>query len=208
MWRKVLFALPVLTFAFVVLFISILRTAAVKYEFSGKVEPSNVLGESDIYIDYHLAYPGKVLPDHPLWSVKALRDKIWLLLTTNKSRKAELNLLFADKRVGSSQILFEKGKSELAFSTLTKAEKYLEEALAIEKEQREKGEDTGHFLYTLANASLKHAEVIEKILDVAPEDAKPGIIELKKYPQKTYEDARNALLEKGTNPPECPFDWR
>jgi hypothetical protein len=33
-------------------------------------------------------------------------------LTTNITRKAELNLLFADKRIGASRILFENKKSE------------------------------------------------------------------------------------------------
>lgn len=210
MWRKIAIALPVLIFAFVVLFASILRTAAVKYDFqktSSRQDDTKVLGEEAASVDYSLAYPGKVLPDSPLWPLKALRDKLWLFITTNPSRKAELKLLFADKRVGASEVLFEKGKAEIAYSTLTKAEKYLEEASAQERVNRQKGIDTSEFLQTISLAALKHVEVMETLLTVAPEDAKPGIIQTENYAKRVYNDAKNALMEKGLEPPENPFDW-
>jgi hypothetical protein len=212
MLRKVLITLPVLVFAFGILLTSILRTASVKYEFNGKIASNSqdmqVLGEEDIVIDYYLVYTGRVLPGSPLWFVKALRDKIWLLLTTNSSRKAELKLLFADKRLGAAKILFEKGKAGVGFSTLTKAEKYLEEAVAQESENRNEGDDTSEFLVTLAKASLKHFQVMEEIVDIAPEDAKPKVIEIQSYPKRAFEESRNALLEIGKTPPENPFGWQ
>jgi len=57
-------------------------------------------------------------------ALKAIRDKLWHVLTMDASKEAELSLLCSDKRLGMSKILFERGKPELAFSTLTKGEKY------------------------------------------------------------------------------------
>lgn len=213
MLRRLAIVFSVLIFAFGILFTSALRTAAVKYEFSDVQETGTktqtlVLGEETVNIDYFLAYPGRVLPDSPLWPLKALRDRIWLWITTNPSRRAELNLLFADKRVAMSKILFEKGKSEVGYSTLTKAEKYLEEASIQERQNRENGIDTSEFLSRLAKASLKHAQIMEEIRKIAPDDAKPGIVQTGDYAKSTYEDARNALQEKGLPVPENPFDWR
>lgn len=208
MLRRLAIISSVLLLAFGILFTSVLRTASVKYEFSMPASGSPpVLGEETVEIDYFLAYPGRVLPDHPLWPLKALRDRIWLFITTNPSRSAELKLLFADKRVTMSKILFEKGKPEVGFSTLTKAEKYLEEAVNQEKENRQKGIDTSELLSRLAQASLKHAQVMEEILTIAPEDAKPGIIQTEDYAKRAYEDAKNGLLESGLPVPENPFDW-
>lgn len=208
MWRKALIAASVLTFAFSILFISVFRTASIKYEFSGpSLYQNRVLGQSDVNINYQLPYPGKILPDSALWPVKALRDRVWLFLTTSDTRKAELKLLFADKRLGSAKILFERGKPEIAFTTLTKAEKYLEEAVIKEKENRAKNIDTSEFLLRLANASLKHYQLMEEMLTVAPDDAKPGIIRTQDYAKRAYEETRNALLEKGMTPPENPFAW-
>lgn len=211
MWRRLLVAASTVTLAFAILFISVFRTASVKYDFSDVRTPDHqrsfVLGDKDVHVNYSLPFPGKVLPDSPLWPIKALRDKIWLFLTTNPGRKAELKLLFADKRLGSAKLLFEKNKPEIGFTTLTKAEKYLEEAVTQEKINREIGQDTTELLQRLSNASLKHYEVMEEILMIAPDDAKPQVISSQDYSKSAYELVRDALFEKGIQPPESPFDW-
>ena len=209
MLKKVLFVTGTLTFAFGILLFSLFRTASVKYDFN-PINPkdAHILGESTSLVDYYLPYPGGVLPDSPLWPLKAARDRLWLSANTMPTREAELYLLFADKRLVSAVILFEKGQSELGLSTLTKAEKYLESAYNLEVENRKSGYNTDDFLEKLANASLKHYELIDYILTIAPDEAKPEIIEVKNYPEKIYEDTRNILLDKRISPPENPFDWQ
>jgi hypothetical protein len=210
MWRKIVLTTSALVLAILILSISILRTASVRYEFYDvkRVGDQKILGETDERIDYFLVFPGNVLPDSPLWPLKALRDRLWLSLTTNPSRKAELKLLFADKRLGSAQILFERNKPEIGLSTLTKAEKYLEEAGNQEEENRKNGLDTSEFLDRYSKASLKHYQVMEEITKVAPEDAMPTVIETEVYAKNAFELSRNALLEQGLKPPENPFDWK
>lgn len=187
---------------------SAFRTASTKYQFNPMLPSvAGVSGEKELKIDYILPYPGKVLPDSPLWPLKALRDKLWLFVNADPTREAELSLLFADKRLGSAKILFDNGKAEVGVSTLTKAEKYLEEASALEKKNRKNGIDTTDFLTKMANASLKHFELIEYVLSKAPDDARPSILQTQVYPKNIYENARNGLLEKGKIPPENPFSW-
>ena len=207
MFQKVVAILSALFLASAILFISVLRAASVNYAFS--LPSEKTLGQSDtkeININYTLPYPGRILPDHPLWPLKALRDKLWLLVTVNPSRKAELVLLFADKRLSSSKILFEREKPELAFSTLSKGEKYLEEAVSLEVKNRKKGFDTKEFLAKAANAALKHREVIGEILKVAPEDARPNIIKVENYARDAYKNSRDALNSLGLPVPENPFN--
>lgn len=208
MWPKVFLVASTLLVAFTILFASILRTASVKYEIVAPLsESSSKDPENAEKIDYFLAYPGSVLPDNPFWPLKALRDKIWLLVTTNSLRQAEIKLLLADKRIGSASLLFNKGKASLGLSTLTKGEKYLEEASILEEEVRKKGEDTSEFLLTLSKASLKHYEVTQEILETAPEDLRPTIVQTQEYSKKSFERARNGLLGKGKAPPQNPFSW-
>lgn len=191
-----------IAFAFLILSVSFLRSSRVYYAFSGEVNSSQkdtkVLGEKT-KIDYELPYPGGILPDNSLWVFKAGRDKVWLSLTTNPSRKSELFLLFANKRLVSARILFERNKPEIAFSTLSKAEKYLEASSW--------GISTLEFAEELSRASLKHKEVIDEIMALAPEDAKPKVAELTKYPEESYKAARDYLRSKGKEAPESPFDW-
>ncbi|MGB6838977.1 MAG: DUF5667 domain-containing protein [Microgenomates group bacterium] len=207
MFKRILVIVSTLIFALGILFTSVVRTASIKYVFSQEATEQGASSpEEKIEIDYVLPYPGRISPDHPLWLVKAIRDRLWLLLTTNPSRKAELKLLFADKRLAMSKDLFERDKPGIAFSTLTKAEKYLEEACDLEEKNRQKGIDTSEFLTILTKASLKHRQMIDEILKMAPEDAKPGIIRTQDYSKNVYNKTRDALRGKGLPIMENPFE--
>lgn len=212
MWKKVLVYLSVILFAFAILFVSILRTASVKFEVNDNLPNKGFASLNEefekVAIDYYLPYPGRVLPDSPFWGIKALRDKLWLLVTTNATRRVELKLLFADKRLGSSQILFQQGRVESALSSLTKAEKYLEEASLDEERLRKEEYDTTELLYRLSNASLKHYQVMNALKNIVTPDVVQLIIELQEYPKKTFERSKNGLLDKGREPPENPFEWK
>ena len=210
MFRKVAYVAIPLFIAFFVLITSIFKSAAVVYDFGDKAAHFNtggvVLGDNEINIEYPLVYPGRILPDHFLWPVKALRDKTWLTLTTNDSREAELLLLLADKRAASAKVLFDKGEVDLGYGVLAKAERYLEDASKKEIENRTGGIDTNVFLDRLAKASLKHVEIIKQVGVNAPENVKPQLKVLEEIPSKTYEDAMHALNEKGLQCPNNPFD--
>lgn len=199
-------------FALLILFVSIFKSARVGYTFNDDVAVKGdtplVLGENvAAQIEYELPYPGKILPDNSLWFLKAMRDKVWLVLTTDDSRRAELFLLFADKRLGSAKSLFEKGEPELGFSTLSKGEKYLESAAKELESNNKKGINSAKFARDLSTASLKHNEIINEIRELAPEDAKPKVTEVSDYAENAYKTARDVLRSQGVEAPVSPFDW-
>src|SRR3989338_6920091 len=76
--------------------------------------------------DYQLPYPG-ILPDNPLYNLKTLRDKVWSFLISNPSKKAEFDLLQADKRLSVAIALFDLKKYDLAEATISKGENYFED---------------------------------------------------------------------------------
>lgn len=129
--------------------------------------------------DYFLAYPTPptfpgILPGHPLYPLKMIRDKILLFLTTDSLKKAELLLQFADKRIRAAEaLILEKNKVDLGISTLTKAEKYLEQAINQEKIASEAGKDTKDFLKRLSRATKKHEEMMLGFEEKIPTTAKP-----------------------------------
>ncbi len=200
MLRQIAVILSALVFGSGILVASVVRVAAVKYDFSGSESVLAATEESKIKIDYQLPYPG-ILPDNPLWYFKVLRDKARLYLTNDPLARAELELLYADKRLAGSKILFEKNKTNLALSTLTKAEKYLEEA-----EIEAKKVDSVSFLNKLAKASLKHRQITEEILAISPEDVRPKVVQTQDYSKNVYKRSRDAILSSGTNVPKSPFN--
>lgn len=203
--KKFVFVAGILSFAFIILFVSIFNSSSITYSLSS-TPPQPTTNPAIPEINYILPYTGNILPDSPFWGLKALRDKLWFSVTPSHLRRAELALLFADKRLVMSQKLFERGETDIAISTFTKAEKYLPIAVAEEEIARPQGENTSEFLSKLAMAALKHKEIAENLILFAPEDARPFITKTEIYADNTFETARNILNSKGLPVPKNPFD--
>lgn len=200
-FKKWSLVLGVLLIAFGVLGISVAKTVALTTSEDYKISPQGSESTPSAAeatptaiekVDYFLAYPG-ILPDHFLYPIKMIRDRIWLWLTTDSLKKAELLLLFADKRLGAGRALIEGNKIELGISTLTKAEKYLKRAVSEERVAVRKGKDTRAFLERLSLASLKHEEVLLEISQKAPENIKPIIETTLEYARRGYEQVRERI---------------
>lgn len=124
--------------------------------------PKAAEDQATVKVEYYLPYPG-MLPDNPLYKIKALRDKMQLVVTFDEVRKAERELLFADKRIGAAVALVEGGKVDLGLSTATKAEKYLESAVNRAIKLSGEGRDVKSSLLSLTKAVVKHQEILEMI---------------------------------------------
>ncbi|HET7099447.1 MAG TPA: DUF5667 domain-containing protein [Patescibacteria group bacterium] len=206
--RKYLFGTLVFALAFVILSVSLMRTSSISYALATTI-PSPTPSDLSIKtpeIDYDIPYEGRILPDNPLWTIKAVRDRVWYIFSFNPLKKAELALLFSDKRLLAAKALFESKKPDIALSTLTKGEKYLQIAVDEEVKARNKGIDTTSFLKKLAMSSLKHRQLIEDVLKFVPEDGKPEVIKFEEYSKNAYKSSRDVLNSKGEQAPINPFE--
>ena len=113
-----------------------------------------------VKVEYYLPYPG-ILPDSPLYKVKAARDRVMLWLGLDGGKKAKRELLYADKRIGAAAALADGGQMELAVSTATKAEKYLELAVNRVRKLSGAGKDVKSIKMVLVKAIAKHREILE-----------------------------------------------
>jgi hypothetical protein len=205
MFKKYLLGFVTFIVAFAILSVSFLQSASVSYVFATP-PPEVTLGSEAPDIDYVIPYPGRISPDNPLWSLKAIRDRVWYTVTISPLKRAELALLFSDKRLAASKSLFEEKKPDIAVSTLSKGEKYLEIAVKEEAIARSKGFDTSDFLTKLATASLKHRQVIEELMPLVPEDGRPTVVQSEDYAKNAYKSSRDALSSRGLESPKNPFD--
>ncbi|MDE2026078.1 MAG: hypothetical protein KGJ07_06285 [Patescibacteria group bacterium] len=112
-------------------------------------------------VDYTLAYPG-ILPDNPLYKIKAFRDWLISILIADSLKKAEFDILQADKRLGAAQDLFEENppKAALAVETLSKGENYFFSAIAQMKQAKIQGESLYDTLQKLRLSNAKHLEIV------------------------------------------------
>lgn len=201
MLKKVVPILAVLAFAVGILFISL-------YQVTGSARPSFAVSVLKFYvspspqttpslqatptptpkINYYLPYPG-ILPDNPFYKIKMLRDQIWLLLTTDPVKKAELLLLFADKRVGAGEVLIRGNKVSLGISTLIKGEKYFERAMAEVNKAKGKGAKVERISAKLKSAPLKYEEVLSSLKESVSPESKTALEELLKLIRNLQEKA-------------------
>ncbi len=193
----------VLTFAFFVLCISIWRVQAQSSVFDYRIltlalptpQPTFVPSPTPA-VDYYLPYPG-ILPDNMLYPLKMVRDRIWLFLTIDPLKKGERLLLFSDKRLGAGKTLIEGGKVELGVSTITKGEKYLEEAIAQAERARNKGKETTVLYEKLEKATLKHQEILGEVLSKVPPAFREDLKRALDYALNGHKAVVKAMEEMG-----------
>ncbi|GAF83479.1 unnamed protein product [marine sediment metagenome] len=137
-------------------------------------------------VDYYLPYPG-ILPDHPLYWLKMIRDRIMLAFTKNPVDRYGRLLLYADKRVGAAKVLIEGNKAELGVTTATKAEKYLVQAIDQFKAIDDPGKATPEERQRLVKAAMKHEEVLTGVLDKVPDQSKSALQEVIEKIKENYQ---------------------
>lgn len=129
---------------------------------------SSIMGP--VRINYELPYPG-MLPDNPFYFLKAIRDGVVKMLINDDMTKARFSLENASKRMFAARLLVEKGKDELAVTTISKGNNYFVDALdAVNKAIKDdrKNPDIQPFLQEFKSATIKHQEIthdLEKMVD-------------------------------------------
>jgi len=112
-----------------------------------------------VNIQYDLPYPG-LSPDNPLYFLKAIRDNLLGLFISDPVKKADYDLLMADKRLVSSQTLINENKDDLAITTLSKSGNYFYQAIQSAQSAKKQGENADPTIDRLLIASEKHQQVI------------------------------------------------
>ena len=133
-----------------------------------------------VEVEYTLPHAG-ILPDNPLYPIKRTRDAFWLFLTRDSGKKAELLLLFADKKMVMAQALAEKGKWQLAMETVGAAQKDVEKLLeAVDLSHKIGSSPSRDFLDTVILSNEKHLQQLEDMLKTAPNGVRADLEELMK----------------------------
>lgn len=110
-------------------------------------------------VDYTLPYPG-LLPDNPLYALKAIRDKVIEFLISDPVKKADFYLLSSDKRVNTGYYLIMKDKDDMGVLYISKSNNYMSMAESQALSAGSKGNET---VQRIKTAIKKHEEVINQM---------------------------------------------
>ncbi|MBI2051704.1 hypothetical protein HYT33_03000 [Candidatus Roizmanbacteria bacterium] len=157
-----------------VLFLTLFFTIPVFYLINSQQQ----ITITDKKVVYELPYPG-LLPDHPLYIMKAVRDRILDFFTRDNLKKAELYLLFSDKRAKMAEQLAKRGKSKLAISTFSKGEKYFLKIVDHVKQAKQQGKaPLADLVEKLRQSNAKHRAVLNQLLKDLPQGEQEGLSEV------------------------------
>ena len=128
------------------------------------------LSQHSVYAadSYTLPYPG-ILPNHRLYPLKSVRDRLLEWFTRDLNKKAELYLLYADKRIWMAQMLGDQNEWQLAEDTASKAEKYLLKSRdAVTQSRAIGGSPNVAFLAKIKKAPYKQYEILRNLMKNSP----------------------------------------
>lgn len=147
-------------------------------------------------IPYQLPYPG-LLPDNPLYFLKTFRDRAVSFLISDPLKKAEFNLLQANKRLQGGAYLMDKKPFDmsLVITTISKGQNYFEEAVVSVSDARKQGISILSMLDQLSISSRKHKEVLLVLQKKVPQKNRAEFDVLIKRADK-IEKSVNALILK------------
>lgn len=138
-------------------------------------------------VNYTLPYPG-MLPDHPLYFLKSVRDSIIGVLISDPIKKAEFYLLAADKQIASAQTLADSEKDELAQKSIKNAKNNISLALLEIQKAKQQKKDYIPLRDRIKAASIKHAEVLENIDRVTGDTSQKTVDEYRSYLEKVEQN--------------------
>jgi hypothetical protein len=203
---RIITAVSLFLFAVIILATSIFRTAQIKYDFKSPPSPEPQNYSNNANVDYNLPPANYINPSHPLWFFKATKDKLWLKLTTNPLKKAQISLYLADNRLVFALEYFEDKDMDDAVALSSRSEKYLNQSYELAIKAQSKGMKVDEFMYELSLSSLKHRQVLENFLVHSPEDAAPVIVKNMDTSKMIYQKTSQYLISVGKNAPNNPFD--
>lgn len=127
-------------------------------------------------VQYELPYPG-MLPNHPLYAVKQVRDWILDKMIVDPVKKTEFYILQGDKRLAMGIMLSTSGNSILSEQIISKGEKYMNNAVQTLLTLKAQGKDVPAYITDHLTQSLaKHAEVLtSEIAKTTDETLKSGL---------------------------------
>ena len=143
-----------------------------------KVNSASTISLGNQKVIYTLPYPG-MLPDHPLFFIKTIRDNVQEFLTRDLLKKADFYLLLSDKYISMADQLTRKGKHQVAVSTAEKAEKYAQNITPIITSSKKQGSlATDDFIRKIQNSNIKHREMIEGMMKELPQGSLESITQV------------------------------
>lgn len=152
--------------------------------------------ESEAAVAAEKIEPAKAFPDSPSYGLQKFFEKLQLAITANKEKKVQLLLKFAERRLSEAKKLSEENKSAIVEKLLAEYNINLEQATNEIDRSKKLGRNASLLADHISLATFKHTIVLQKVLERAPESARPAIEHALNVSQKGHDRAAAVKIEK------------
>jgi len=144
----------------------------------------------------------EIMPDNPLYVLKTWYEKALLFISFGDIKKAERYSKLAEERLSEAEQMVKEGKEELAKKALAEYEIYLNKALgkadelkqqAVESAKQKVKENINQTLQKISESTLKNQEVLLRVYQLVPDQAKEVIERVIELTKTGYERATEAV---------------
>ena len=132
-------------------------------------------------------------PDSPFYFLDTWQEKISLAFTFNPQAKAEKMLKYAEEKIAETEKLSEEQKAKYMDKALNLYNQYSTNISTQIDKLKAQGKDVDQLLQKVSESTLKHQEVLTKVLEKVPEEAKSGIQNALSKSQQGFKKATEAI---------------
>lgn len=141
----------------------------------------------DEKVIYTLPEAGQVIPTHPLFIIKQIRDSIADVLTRDPVQKIKLKLRQADLHIVYSQTLASQNKPSAAMQAVEEVIRQDQDASkilldlkpqSISDDEEVAKKEMKDIRFNLVQSNIKHAEVLRNLLTTLPRGEQESVFSL------------------------------
>jgi hypothetical protein len=168
--QRFVFSFLALFFALTVLGVSVVQRIQLQVYAQAGISALPPSPSPKTFVD-SLESPG-LLPSHPLYPLKMVRDKVVLLMLPTPEARLQQRLMYADSRMAAGTALVQNGEFDTGVTTFFKGVHYLEQAV---QELNELPEAAPDLQKRAGEASIVYEQLLIEAAKVLPEPAHPAV---------------------------------
>ena len=134
-----------------------------------------------------------MLPGNPFYFLKSVSEGVGTFFSFGDVSKAERFVYLADKRLAEVRALAERGDEGRAEKATEKYQERIAKALERAGEAMEKGKDVDEIMSKVAEATVKHQEVLARVYEQVSEQAKEAIGRAMELSARGHDEALKAV---------------
>jgi len=139
--------------------------------------------------------PG-ILPDSPFYTLKTIWEQVQAFLARDPSKKAELYLRFAHRRLLEVQKMCEKGKCDIAERWTQRFQERIQMTSQEMEQAQKQGQDVAALVAKLQANLARQQAVLDRVIENAPEPAKDALMKAKENSARGINQAIESITKE------------